>query len=60
MINKVIERFLSLARYIFFEIISPKFNTAYSKNFMDFAYIFFEKFAVSFEILSSNYFPEQS
>ncbi len=55
MAKGVIEGFLSFARYIFFEIITPKFNAAYFKNFMDFAYVFFEKIAISFEILSTNY-----
>ncbi len=53
--NRAIERLLSFIRYIFFEIISANFNTAYFKNFMDFAYVFFEKIAVSFEILSTYY-----
>jgi len=55
MAKSVTERFLSFARYIFFERISPKFNAAFFKNFMDYAYIVFEKFAYSFEVLSSNY-----
>lgn len=40
---------------IFYNYISPKFHTSNFKNFMDYAYIFFEKIAVNFEILSINY-----
>ena len=55
MTKGLIERFLSFARYIFFEVISPKFNAATFKNYVDYSYIIFEKLAYSFEILSSNY-----
>lgn len=55
MTKGVTERFLSFVRIIFFEVITPKFNSAPFKNFMDYAYVIFEKFAYSFEILSSNY-----
>lgn len=55
MANSVIEGLLSFSRFIIFKVISPKVNTAYFKNFMDFAYSFYEKIAISFEILSNNY-----
>lgn len=55
MTNGVIERFLSFAKYIFFEVVSPKFNAATFKNYMDYSYIILEKLAYSFDVLSSNY-----
>ena len=55
MTKSIIEHFLSFARYIFFEVISPKFNAAAFKNLVDYEYIILEKIAYSFEILSSNY-----
>lgn len=55
MSKRVIEKFFSFARRIFFEEVSPKFRVASLKIFMDFAYIIFEKFAYTFEIISSNY-----
>jgi precorrin-6B methylase 2 len=51
----IFTRFLSFSRYIFFDIISAKFNTASFKNLMDYAYVVFEKISYSFEFLSFNY-----
>lgn len=55
MAKRVIERFFSFARWIFFEEFSPKFNAVPFKNFVDFAYVIFEKIAYRFDIISSNY-----
>ena len=55
MTKNIIEKFLSYARFIFYEILSPNFNTASLKSFIDYAYIILEKIAYSFDILSSNY-----
>ena len=54
--TKKSSKLLSFARWIFFEAVSPKFKIEKFKGLMDFSYVFFEKFAVSFEILYSNYF----
>jgi 2-polyprenyl-3-methyl-5-hydroxy-6-metoxy-1,4-benzoquinol methylase len=55
MTNGISERFLSFSRFVFFDILSDKFNSAPFKNLMDYAYVIFEKIAYSFEIMSSNY-----
>jgi len=55
MIKKTIERLLSIIRYLFFEVLSPRFNAAAFKNIMDYIYVILEKFVYSFEILSQNY-----
>jgi len=49
------ERIFSLARRLFFDEISPKFRASSFKGFMDYAYVFFEKFAFTFEIISKYY-----
>jgi threonine dehydrogenase-like Zn-dependent dehydrogenase len=48
-------RLFSFVSNIFYGHISSKFNTGASKNFMDYAYIIFEKIAVNFEIVYMNY-----
>ncbi len=53
--NKLTEKILSFARMIFFDVLSVKFSTSAFKNFMDYAYVVFEKFAYSFEILTEFY-----
>ena len=55
MVKSISERILSFSRFIFFDIISDKFNAAPFKNFMDYLYVIFEKIAYSFKILSENY-----
>ncbi len=49
-------KLLSFVRWIFFEVVSPKFKIAKLKFLMDFSYVLFEKIALSFEFLYSNYF----
>ena len=53
--RKIIDRFLSFARYMFFEEISPKFRKESLKKFMDFSYVVFEKFVNKFDVISYNY-----
>ena len=55
MTRGISERFLAFSRFLFFNILSVKFNSATFKNFMDYAYVIFEKIACSFEIMSSKY-----
>jgi 2-polyprenyl-3-methyl-5-hydroxy-6-metoxy-1,4-benzoquinol methylase len=55
MTKTITDRFFSFAQQIFYKGISPKFRTGSLKTFMDSMYIFFEKFALHFDILSSYY-----
>jgi len=48
-------RLFSFVSDIFYREISPKFRADSFKNFMDFAYVIFEKIAVNFECLYQNY-----
>ena len=49
------ERLFSFSRYIFFEVISVKFNTTSTKKMMDLSYAIFEKVANKFDLISSYY-----
>jgi ubiquinone/menaquinone biosynthesis C-methylase UbiE len=55
MINKIVNRILSLSRILFYEEISPKFKKNSLKTFIDYSYIIFEKIAINFNIISLNY-----
>jgi hypothetical protein len=55
MSKRVIERFFSFARRMFFEEISAKFRPGSAKKLMDALYIIFEKVAHKFDIMSTNY-----
>ena len=53
--KRVIERFLSFSRRMFFKEISAKFRPGSAKKLMDISYIIFEKVAHKFDIISTNY-----
>ena len=55
MVKSRVERIFSFARRIFFDEISPKFRAAPFKGLIDYAYIIFEKFACTFELISKYY-----
>lgn len=51
----IAERLFSFTRFMFFEVISVKFNVESTKKLMDLFYAIFEKVATKFDIISSNY-----
>ena len=53
--KKMKSSLFEFASRFFYDVISPRFRGSSFKNFMDYAYILFEKVAINFEFLLNGY-----